>query len=73
MLLKDVCTPNVVCCGPQTTAVEAASLMRHRHVGDLVVVSDPQEALRSGSLPIAISWSRCWATVSIPPRRRWGA
>lgn len=43
MLLKDVCTPNVVCCGPQTTAVEAASLMRHRHVGDLVVVSDPQE------------------------------
>lgn len=43
MLLKDVCTPGVVCCGPQTTAVEAASLMRHRHVGDLVVVGDPRE------------------------------
>jgi CBS domain-containing protein len=43
MLLKEVCTPNVVCCGPQTTALEAARLMRHRHVGDLVVVDNPND------------------------------
>ena len=43
MLLKDVCTPEVVCCGAQTSALEAARLMRHKHVGDLVVVDDPKE------------------------------
>lgn len=43
MLLKDVCTANVVSCGTQTSTLEAASLMRHRHVGDLVVVDDPQD------------------------------
>ena len=42
MLLKDVCTADVVCCGPQTTVLQAATLMRHRHVGDLVVVDDPE-------------------------------
>lgn len=43
MLLKDVCTANVVCCSAQTTAVQAASLMRHHHVGDLVVVDAPND------------------------------
>ncbi len=43
MLLKEACTANVVSCGPQTTVLQAASLMRHRHVGDLVVVDDPQD------------------------------
>jgi len=43
VLLKDVCTPEVVCCGAQTSALEAARLMRHKHVGDLVVVDDPKE------------------------------
>jgi CBS domain-containing protein len=43
MLLKDVCTANVVCCGRQTTALQAASLMRHKHVGDVVVVDDPED------------------------------
>ena len=43
MLLKEVCTANVVCCGPKTTVLQAASLMRHRHVGDLVVVDDPED------------------------------
>jgi len=43
MLLKEVCTASVVSCGPQTTVLQAASLMRHRHVGDLVVVDDPQD------------------------------
>ena len=43
MLMKDVCTPDVVTCGPQTSALEAARLMRKKHVGDLVVVDDPAE------------------------------
>lgn len=43
MLLKDVCTANVVCCSAQTSAVEAATLMRHKHVGDLVVVDNPED------------------------------
>jgi len=43
MLLREVCTTDLVCCGADTTALEAAALMRHRHVGDLVVVDDPAE------------------------------
>jgi CBS domain-containing protein len=42
MLLSEICTTDVVCCKPQTTALEAARLMRHRHVGDVVVVDDPE-------------------------------
>jgi CBS domain-containing protein len=41
MLLKEACTPDVVCCGPDTRANEAAHLMRQKHVGDLIVVDDP--------------------------------
>ena len=41
MLLRDVCMPDVVYCGPTTTITEAARLMRHKHVGDIVVVEDP--------------------------------
>jgi CBS domain-containing protein len=44
MLLKDIYTPDAVCCGPQTHALDAARLMRHKHVGDLVVVDDPNDA-----------------------------
>ncbi|HYC09749.1 MAG TPA: CBS domain-containing protein [Steroidobacteraceae bacterium] len=43
MLVRDLCTSEVVCCHPQTTALEAARLMRHKHVGDVVVVDDPLE------------------------------
>ena len=43
MLLKGVCSTDVVCCGVQTTGLEAARLMRQRHVGDVVVVDDPHE------------------------------
>ena len=43
MLLKEFCTTNVASCGPQTTVLQAATLMRQRHVGDLVVVDDPQD------------------------------
>ncbi len=42
MLLRDLCTPEVACCGPETTVLAAARLMRQRHVGDLVVVGDPE-------------------------------
>ena len=42
MLIREICTTEVVCCRPKTSALEAASLMRHRHVGDVVVVSDPE-------------------------------
>jgi CBS domain-containing protein len=41
MLLKEICTPEVVCCTPGTSVLAAARLMRQRHVGDLVVVEDP--------------------------------
>ena len=43
MLLKEVYTPEVVCCGAHTRVLQAAQLMRNRHVGDLVVVGDPQD------------------------------
>ena len=43
MLLKEMCTAGVVCCGLKTTALEAARLMRHKHVGDVVVVDNPEE------------------------------
>ncbi len=43
MLLKDVCTMEAVCCGRRTRALEAARLMRQHHVGDLIVVDDPEE------------------------------
>jgi CBS domain-containing protein len=41
MLLKDICTMDVVTCVRNTTTAEAAHLMRKHHVGDLVVVDDP--------------------------------
>jgi CBS domain-containing protein len=41
MLLKDLCTPDVVYCSPELRVLGAAILMRQRHVGDLVVVNDP--------------------------------
>src|SRR5579863_8960613 len=43
MRVSEICTTEVVCCGPLTTALEAARLMRMKHVGDVVVVSDPHK------------------------------
>lgn len=40
MLLKEICTPDVVHCAPETTALALARLMREHHVGDVVVVED---------------------------------
>jgi len=40
MLLKDVCTPDVISCTPDCSALHAARLMRQHHVGDVVVVEN---------------------------------
>lgn len=40
MLLKDICTPDVVHCTPSATVLSLARLMRERHVGDVIVVED---------------------------------
>jgi CBS domain-containing protein len=42
MRISEICTSEVVCCRPQASALDAARLMRQRHVGDVVVVSDPE-------------------------------
>lgn len=41
MLLREIGSPDVACCGPDTHVLTAARLMRQKHVGDLVVVADP--------------------------------
>ncbi|HUI62438.1 MAG TPA: CBS domain-containing protein [Steroidobacteraceae bacterium] len=43
MVIGEICTSEVVCCRPQTSALDAAKLMRQKHVGDVVVVSDPEQ------------------------------
>jgi len=43
MLMKEFCSTNVASCGPHSPVYQAASLMRQRHVGDLVEVDDPQD------------------------------
>ena len=40
MSISEFCTHNVVCAARDTTALEAARLMRHHHVGDVVIVDD---------------------------------
>jgi CBS domain-containing protein len=42
MLLKDVCTPDVISCTPDCSALHAARLMRQHHVGDVVVVENTE-------------------------------
>ena len=41
MLLSEICTPDVVYCSADSTALAAARLMRERHVGDVVLVDEP--------------------------------
>jgi CBS domain-containing protein len=43
MLLKEICTADVVFCGRETTVLEAARIMRKKHIGDLVVIDDPAD------------------------------
>ncbi|HEX8011300.1 MAG TPA: CBS domain-containing protein [Casimicrobiaceae bacterium] len=40
MSITEYCIHNVVCASRETTALEAAGLMRHHHVGDVVVVDE---------------------------------
>ena len=58
MRISEICTGNVVCCGPQTSALEAARLMRQKHVGDVVVVSDPERE----RVPLGVVTDRDLAT-----------
>ena len=54
MLLKEICTPDVVSCAANCSALHAARLMRQHHVGDLIVVED----LESDSSPIGVVTDR---------------
>lgn len=42
MLLKEICTPDIIYCTPERTAAAAARLMREHHVGDVVIVEDAE-------------------------------
>lgn len=54
MVAGEICTTEVICCRAQTSALDAAKLMRQKHVGDVVVVSDPDQ----GRIPIGIVTDR---------------
>lgn len=54
MLLKEICTPDVVFCDRRTSVLEAARIMRKKHIGDLVVVDDPEDAC----LPVGLVTDR---------------
>ena len=43
MLLKEFCTTDALFCPRETTVLEAARIMRQKHVGDIVVVDDPND------------------------------
>jgi CBS domain-containing protein len=43
MLLREFCSTEVFHCTRDTTVLEAARLMREKHLGDLVVVDDPDD------------------------------
>lgn len=54
MSISEFCTHNVVCATRDTTALEAARLMRQHHVGDVVIV-DERDGVRK---PIGIVTDR---------------
>lgn len=54
MQLKEIYTPEVVCCSRETNALGAAVLMRQRHVGAVVVVND----INSDRTPIGVVTDR---------------
>ena len=55
MLVRDYCNMDVICCMPDASIAEVAALMRHHHVGDILVVGDQQEGLR---IPVGIVTDR---------------
>lgn len=54
MLVKELCTMDAAVCTAGISAIEAARQMRQRHVGDLIVVDDPDE----GRVPLGIVTDR---------------
>ena len=38
MAITEFCVRDVVCCARDTSIVDAAELMRHRHIGNVIVV-----------------------------------
>jgi CBS domain-containing protein len=54
MCVGKFCNRNVVCAMRDTTIVEAAHLMRHNHVGDVIVVNE----MDGGRQPIGIVTDR---------------
>ncbi|MGB4347098.1 MAG: CBS domain-containing protein [Burkholderiaceae bacterium] len=55
MSIKDFCNMSVIFCEADTSVAEVAALMRHHHVGDVVVVGSVLEGLR---IPIGIVTDR---------------
>jgi len=54
MTLGNYCNRNVVCATRDATVVEAANLMRHQHVGDLIVV----DQVHGQKIPIGVVTDR---------------
>ena len=50
MTVGQICNPNVATIDAAQGVVDAATLMRHEHVGDLIVI----ESRRGASVPIGI-------------------
>jgi CBS domain-containing protein len=54
MLLKEICTTDVVFCGRDISVLQAAQIMRKKHIGNLVIVDDATE----GCNPIGLITDR---------------
>ena len=54
MTVSQICNPNVATIDAAQGVVDAATLMRHEHVGDLIVI----ESRRGASVPIGILTDR---------------
>ena len=63
MRIGEIATRQTVCCNRDETVQGAAMLMRHHHVGDLVVV----DADKGGSVPIGILTDRDIVLAVIAP------
>ena len=54
MRIGEISTAKAICCKREATVLEAAQLMRHHHVGDLIVVDD----LSGEQVPVGIVTDR---------------
>lgn len=55
MSIRDYCNMSVICCEADTSVAAVAALMRHHHVGDVVVVEKNADGLR---IPMGIVTDR---------------